>query len=900
MAASEAKLDAAFTPSEVVLLRCDLFAPPPALDFRKRARFELDKAVPFAVFVFLAMVVAVMGGTGSGDAVPGWGRIVAAVVGLGLVIGYLVYRRQLKPEEDREDVTVVRPLGKERLAVFYELVLAMYSAALLANEQAGVLRFENVAEGLFVSFAHEVKGWPADSLEGRLRRGRRMRLSELIFDFLADGSNYPWKRAMKIAEHTAVLRGLVGDKDPPEVINTAIVDTLLRECREGRPEVWSGVRDGISAGLKMREVPPRMEEIGGKRIPRYDYPEQPVSELDRPESKQVEEGSEGKPKVVLGPWTFSVGLAAATLLVLLFYHPDRPDRTGWTLFSAIAAAAVTLAMHIVTRRAKRRLVAKREKYGLPGRPQVPEPRAADPLKDVSSSELIADVIGIGVLTAFLVALNPYLVLVVLTLIVGRILRVLGQLDEWKKLTTQELVAVRLRETARAQTSANSDTQAREDTTLRTAEKTADFHRDIQLPRIPEPVPAHDLPPLLPETKEKLSRWSERRERLHRLHVMGAVLLIGVYALLVAACVLLGHASLSEDVATAGAIGIGIPAFLCVAAYLSFLDIRSDSGLTLLIGFWRLLILLEVPFLFLWIPWLQPYFATAALLLLVLQWIWMDRAALGLMRELPVPEPHRLLILRVFGSPDFDDLVELIGPWKRVGMIEHLEGFDTVGTNPEVRKAVESDEIDRAIAMDMEQVRAQMAMATSETDQDLLFRRHSFQCSMNTWEEGIQAMMDRADVIVMDLSSFSEKNQGSAWELGQLLNRVPLNRVTVLINQSTEIDGVRRILDAKAMEMSANSPNASNPEAKWQLINIGGPARNKGESYFEWRRRLDDRLDPEQLAGWLLATAAEPKDREAAMSVQSSPTVQRWGRPSRWGWMVAFAASAVVAIRMARP
>jgi hypothetical protein len=893
MAISEAKLDAALTPSEVVLLRCDLFAPPPALDFRKRAKFELDKAVPFAFFLFFAMFVAVMGGTASSK-VPIWGRIVAAVFGLGMVIGYLVYRRRLKPEEDREDVAVVRPLGKQRLADLYELVLATYSAALLANEQAGVLRFEDVPEGLFVSFAQEVKGWPAESLEGRLRRGRRMRLSELIFDFLGDGSNFPWKRAMKIAEHTALLRGMAEDKGSPEVIDPAIVDALLHECREGRPKVWSGVRNGIGAGLKMREVPPRMEEIGGKGIPRYDYPERPVSELDRPESKQGEEGSDGKPKaaVLLSPWAFWVGLAAATLLVLCFWHPEH---VWWALLSAIAAATATIAIHIVTWRAKRRLVARREKsLGLPGRPR--ELGAMDPFKDLSSFELVARVIAIGLLTAFLVALYPYLVLLMLMYILLQIATVSAQLGEWKNKITQELVAVRLHETTRAQTSANSDAHAQEDTTLRTAEKTADFRRDIPLPRIPEPVPAHELPPLLPETKEKLSRWSERRERLHRLYVIGAVSLIGVYALLVAACVLLGHSS--GDVGTAVAMGTVIPVFLCMVLYSFFLDIRSDSGLKFLIGFGRVVILLEAPFLFLGAQWLQPYFATGALLLLVLQWTWMDRAALRLIRQLPVPEPHRLLMLRVFGSPEFDDLVELIGPWRRVGMIGQLEGFDTVGANPEVQKAVESGDVDRAIAMDMEQVRAQMAMATAETDQDLLFRRHSFQCSMNTWQEAIQAMMDQADVIVMDLSSFSEKNQGSAWELRQLLNRVPLSRVTVLINQSTEIDCVRRILDAKAMEMSTTSPNASNPEAKWQLISIGGAARRKGESYFEWKRRLDDRLEPMQLAGWLLSIAADPKDPEAAMSVQSSPTVQRWGRPSRWGWMVAFAASAVVAMYMA--
>jgi hypothetical protein len=881
MAASEAKLDAALTPSEVVLLRCDLFAPPPALDFRKRAKFEWDKAFPFAVAMFFAMAVAA-----AGDQVPISGRIVAAVIGLGLVIGYLVYRRKLKPEEDREDVAVVRPLGQQRLADSHELVLATYSAALLANEQAGVLRFEDVPEGLFVIFAHEVKGWPAESLEGRLRRGRRMRLSELIFDFLGDGSNFPWNRAARIAEHTAVLRGMLEDKGPQEVIDAASVDALLRECREGRPKVWNGVRNGIGAGLKMREVPPTMEEIGGKRIPRYDYPERPVSELDRPESKQGDEGSDGKPQgVPVNLWAFSVGLAVATLLVLRFWHPEN---AGWASLSAIAAAAVTIAMHILTRRAKRRLVAKREKSGLPGKPSVPGPWFMDPLTDLSSFELVASVIVIGLLTAFLVALSPYLVLAVLLLILLQIAKVLTQLSEWKNKTTQELVAVRLRETTRAQTIANSGAHAQEDTTLRTAEKTADFRRDVPLPRIPEPVPAHELPPLSPETKEKLSRWSERKERLHRLYVVGEVWLLGVYLLLVAACVLLGPAS--GDVWPAIATGIGIPVLLLAALYY----LSSDLG----IG--RLVILLEAPFLFSGVRWLQPYFATGALLLLVLQWAWLDRAALRLIRELPVPEPRRLLMLRVFGSPEFDDLVELIGPWKRVGMIGHLEGFDTVAANPEVQKAVEAGETDRAIARDMEQVRAQMAMASAETDQDLLFCRHSFQCSMNTWQEAIQAMIDQADVVVMDLSSFSEKNQGSAWELGQLLNRVPLSRVTVLINQSTEIDCVRRILDAKAMEMGANSPNASNPEAKWQLISIGGASRRQGESYFEWKRRLDDRLEPMQLAGWLLSIAADPKDREAAISVQYSRTVRRWGRPSRWGWMVAFAASAVVAIRMARP
>jgi hypothetical protein len=47
------------------------------------------------------------------------------------------------------------------------------------------------------------------------------------------------------------------------------------------------------------------------------------------------------------------------------------------------------------------------------------------------------------------------------------------------------------------------------------------------------------------------------------------------------------------------------------------------------------------------------------------------------------------LLRVFGSPSYDDLIELIQPWRRVGVIQHLEGFDTIGTRPEAIAAGKS-------------------------------------------------------------------------------------------------------------------------------------------------------------------------------------------------------------------
>src|ERR1035438_9190407 len=100
---------------------------------------------------------------------------------------------------------------------------------------------------------------------------------------------------------------------------------------------------------------------------------------------------------------------------------------------------------------------------------------------------------------------------------------------------------------------------------------------------------------------------------------------------------------------------------------------------------------------------------------------------------------------------------------------------------------------------------------------------------------------------MDLSSLSPTNQGCAWEIGQLLDRVPLSRVTLLVNDSTDLDCLEAILNNAARRVSAKSPNRGDPAAVWRLVRIGGLAkRQENESYFDWKRRIDSRLDPEVL------------------------------------------------------
>jgi hypothetical protein len=224
-----------------------------------------------------------------------------------------------------------------------------------------------------------------------------------------------------------------------------------------------------------------------------------------------------------------------------------------------------------------------------------------------------------------------------------------------------------------------------------------------------------------------------------------------------------------------------------------------------------------------------------------------------------PKPYRLLMLRVFGSPSYDDLIGLIQPWRRVGVIQHLEGFDTIGTRPEAIKAVKAGRIDDVLVETKEQVERELSALSLKPDKkELLFERQAFQCTNTTWQLAVRGMMDGADAVVMDLSSLSPTNQGCAWEIGQLLDRVPLSRVTLLVNDSTDLQCLQTILDAAARRVAEKSPNRDDSEVYWRLVRIGGlAARQPNESYFDWKRRIDTRLEPEVLTSFLMTTA-EPR------------------------------------------
>ena len=219
---------------------------------------------------------------------------------------------------------------------------------------------------------------------------------------------------------------------------------------------------------------------------------------------------------------------------------------------------------------------------------------------------------------------------------------------------------------------------------------------------------------------------------------------------------------------------------------------------------------------------------------------------------------RLVLLRVFGSPSFDDLLDLVRPWLLCGPVAHLEGQDSVVRSAEVREALALDRIDAVLVHSPEDLERRVAALPEHPDDNGRYRRQAFQCTDAIWRSAIGALLDRGDRVLMDLSSLAPSDLGCAYELGLLLDRVPLSRVLVLVDASTDLTCLQQLLDAAERRIAPDSPNKATtvaPAPAWRLLHIGGGAvRQDGESRADWLRRLDGRLDPLALVHFMLGDA----------------------------------------------
>jgi hypothetical protein len=78
------------------------------------------------------------------------------------------------------------------------------------------------------------------------------------------------------------------------------------------------------------------------------------------------------------------------------------------------------------------------------------------------------------------------------------------------------------------------------------------------------------------------------------------------------------------------------------------------------------------------------------------------------------------------------------------------------------------------------------------------------CTDSTWKFALDALLERAEVVVMDLTGFGGDNRGATYELQRLVDTTDLRRVVLITGPET--DALDDVLGSAWSTMAGDSPN----------------------------------------------------------------------------------------------
>lgn len=212
---------------------------------------------------------------------------------------------------------------------------------------------------------------------------------------------------------------------------------------------------------------------------------------------------------------------------------------------------------------------------------------------------------------------------------------------------------------------------------------------------------------------------------------------------------------------------------------------------------------------------------------ILAWFayrWISR------RLQPVPDdshpPPSLLLLRVFGHRRRSRqlLDQLSQRWRHIGPITLIGAPDLAATN------LEPDELMQFWGLRLRQLfiattadlRHRLERLDDRPDPDGRYRVNEFFCYSNTWQDTVNALANRSDVLIMDLRGFGIQHHGCRFELEMLLNHIRLEKILLLIDTSTDKEMLKKLLQQLWHRLLVDSVNRWENQPRIRLFEATGP------------------------------------------------------------------------------
>jgi hypothetical protein len=179
---------------------------------------------------------------------------------------------------------------------------------------------------------------------------------------------------------------------------------------------------------------------------------------------------------------------------------------------------------------------------------------------------------------------------------------------------------------------------------------------------------------------------------------------------------------------------------------------------------------------------------------------------------PVAAEPRTLLLRVFG---FDRrtqlLLEQLGlRWRHLGPIRLIAGIDVADSTLEPHEFFEylNRRLTRAFIKSPAEIDRHLAQRSAARDPDGRYRIEDFFCHDDTWQPTFARLARDAHGVLMDLRGFAPANRGCIFEIEQLIASIPLPRIVLLVDGTTDLAFLEQTLRAAWRTMPAAARNAA--------------------------------------------------------------------------------------------
>jgi hypothetical protein len=192
----------------------------------------------------------------------------------------------------------------------------------------------------------------------------------------------------------------------------------------------------------------------------------------------------------------------------------------------------------------------------------------------------------------------------------------------------------------------------------------------------------------------------------------------------------------------------------------------------------------------------------------------------------VPGPgagSRLLVLRVFalGSQGERLFSRVTTHWRHAGSVQMIAGPDLAMITVEPHEFLEfiQGRLARRFINGEAAFARRLAEMDLDPDRDGRYRINDFFCFDNTWQAVVTRLARSSDAVLVDLRGFSRQNAGVIFELNTLVDTVPLDRVVMAIDDTTDAAFLDETIERARAQMSPEAPNRAGAGTSLSVVRL---------------------------------------------------------------------------------